>query len=99
MTAPLRVDPERLRTAADVQSHVGDFVSGMATGPSLASAGTGMPGLLSESACQFAGMLFDTAADGVHNELMAHSTNLRAAAEQYQRVDEESERRLRALGK
>jgi hypothetical protein len=91
----LRVDPERLRTAAAAQTEVGTFVSDMATGQSITSAGTGMSGLLSEGACQFAGTAFDTAAGAVHEELTAHSAKLSAAADRYHQIDEELGRRLR----
>jgi len=86
-----------LCTAAAAQAEVGTFVSGMATGQSMASAGAGMSGLLSEGACQFAGAAFDTAAGKVHAELSAHSTKLSAAADLYQRTDEDFGRRLRKL--
>jgi hypothetical protein len=99
MAAILRVDPTRLRTAAAAQADVGTFVSGMGTGQSMASGGTGMSGLLSEAACQFAGTVFDAAAGAVHDELTAHSTNLSAAADHYRRVDEEFGRRLRKLAR
>jgi hypothetical protein len=97
MGATLRVDPAHLRTAATAQADVGTFVAGMGTGQSMASASTGVSGLLSEVACQFAGTTFDTAADTVNDELTAHSTNLSAAADQYHRTDEEFARRLRKL--
>ena len=90
MGGTLRVDPEHLCTAAAAQAEVGTFVSGMATGQSMASAGAGMSGLLSEGACQFAGAAFDTAAGKVHAELSA-------AADLYQRTDEDFGRRLRKL--
>ena len=93
----MRVDPEQLRTAAAAQAKVGTFVSGLAAGQSMASAGTGMSGLLSEGACQFAGATFDTAAGAVHDELEAHSTSLSAAADLYHRTDEDFGRRLRKL--
>jgi hypothetical protein len=54
----------------------------------MASAGSSMSGLLSETACQFAGTMFDTSARTVHDELTAPSTNLAAAADQYSQVDE-----------
>ena len=90
----MRVDPERLRRAAAAQTEVGTFVSGMAMGQSMASAATGMSGLLSEGACQVAGATFDAAAGAVHEELTAHSTKLSAAADRYQQIDEELGRRL-----
>jgi hypothetical protein len=91
----VRVDPAHLRTAAKAQADVGTFVSGMGTGQSMASAGAGMSGLLSESACQFVGAMFDTATSAVHSELTDHSTKLSAAADHYHRMDEELGRRLR----
>lgn len=94
MGGTLRVDPARLRTAAAAQTEVGTFVSGMATGQSVATAGTGMSGLLTEGACQFASTMFDTATTAVHEELSAHSTNLSSAADQYHRTDEDLGRRL-----
>ena len=97
MGGTLRVDPEHLRTAAAAQAKVGTFVSGMAAGQSVASAGSGMSGLLSAGACQFAGTTLDTAAGAVHEELTAHSTNLSAAADLYHRTDEDFGRRLRNL--
>lgn len=97
MGGTLRVDPEHLRTAAAAQTEVGTFVSGMATGQSMASAGAGMSGLLSEGACEFAGVAFDTAAGKVHDELTAHSAKLTAAADRYHRTDEDFGRRLREL--
>jgi hypothetical protein len=56
-----------------------------------------MAGLLTETACQFAGSMFDTAASTVHDELTAHSTNLSAAADKYNQVDEQFARRLHKL--
>ncbi|MCW2589116.1 MAG: secretion-associated protein [Mycobacterium sp.] len=89
------VDPTHLCTAAQAQADVGTFVSGMTNGQSMASGGAGMSGLLSETACQFAGTMFDTAASAVHEELTDHSTKLSAAADHYHRMDEEFGRRLR----
>lgn len=88
MGATLRVDPERLRSAARAQAEVDTFVSGMAVGQSLATAGGGVSGLTSEAACRFAGSLFDNASTAVHDELTAHTSNLSAAADQYLRMDE-----------
>jgi hypothetical protein len=97
MAATLRVDPEQLRKAAAAQAEVGTFVSGIVSGQPMASAATGMSGLLSEEACHFAGTAFTTAATAVHDELTAHSTNLSAAADHYHRTDEEFGGRLRKL--
>jgi len=91
----LLVDPTHLRNAAKAQADVGTFVSGMTNGQSMASGGADMAGLLSETACQFAGTLLDTAASTVHEALSDHSTKLGAAADHYHRMDEEFGRRLR----
>lgn len=97
MRATLRVDPNRLRDTARAQADVSTFVFSMSMGHTLASAGSGMSGLLSAEACQFAGSVFDTAASAVHDELAAHSDNLSAAADQYHQTDEEFGRRLGKL--
>jgi hypothetical protein len=91
----LLVDPTHLRNAAQAQADVGTFVSAMNNGQSVASGGAGMSGLLSETACQFAGALLDSAASTVHEALTDHSTKLGAAADHYHRMDEEFGRRLR----
>lgn len=93
----MQVDPNRLREAALQQADVGSFVSEIGTGQSVASAGTGMSDLLSGTACQFASTMFDTAARAVHEELTNHSTKLSAAADHYQRADEEFARRLKTF--
>lgn len=95
MSATLRVDPAGLRAAAASQTDAGTFVSAMATGQSLTSAGAGMSGLLCGSACQFVGAVLDAAANSVHDELTSHASNLIAAADRYQHVDEHFGRRLR----
>lgn len=92
--AVLRVDPTRLRIAAAAQSDVGAYVLGMAAGPSMANAGTGMSGLLVEQACQLAAARFDAAATAVHDELTAHAKNLSAAADSYHHTDGDLGRRL-----
>jgi len=97
MGGTLRVDPAKLRAAAADELKVGTYVSGMATGQAMAGAGTGMPGLLTEGACQFASTEFDTANAAVHDELRSHSENLTSAADQYHRTDEELGRRLQAI--
>src|SRR5690242_7024973 len=94
MGATLRVNPDSLRHAARAQTDVGEFVSGMGVGQSLASAATGLSGLLSAGACQFAGSIVDAALSAVHEELTTHSTNLSIAADHYHRTDEEFGRRL-----
>ncbi|OLO99001.1 ESX-1 secretion-associated protein [Mycolicibacterium porcinum] len=94
MARPLRVDPDSLRNAARAQSEVGDFVSGMGVGQSMTSAGTGVSGLLSEGACQFAGSTMDTALGAVHEDLAKHSDSLSTAADHYHRMDTELGRRL-----
>ncbi|WP_242456302.1 type VII secretion target [Mycolicibacterium sp. P1-18] len=94
MGGVLRVDPSRLRTAAAAQGDVGTYVAAMATGPTMADAGTGMPGLLVESACHFAGAVFDTAAAAVHEDLAEHSARLWSAADRYHQIDDDLGRRL-----
>lgn len=94
MGGTLRVNPDSLRSAAQAQTDVGGYVSGMAVGAAMTGAGTGMSGLLSEGACQFAGSIVDAALSGVHEELTTHSTNLSTAADHYHRMDEELGRRL-----
>lgn len=94
MAGALRVNPESLRTAARAQADVGEFVSGLSAGQSLNSAGTGVSGLLSEGACQFASSMVDTALNAVREDLTKHSENLSTAADHYRRMDEEFGRRL-----
>jgi hypothetical protein len=95
MAATLRVDPAQLRSAAAAQAEVSTFVAGMGVGQSMAR--SGMSGLLTEGACQFAGTIFDTAASAVRDELTAHSINLSTAADRYQRMDKDLGRSLRTL--
>ncbi|MDV3123348.1 ESX-1 secretion-associated protein [Mycobacterium sp. 21AC1] len=95
MGGVLRVNPESLRKAARAQAEVGEFISGIGAGQSMTSAGTGVSGLLSEGACQFASSAVDTALGAVHEELTKHSTNLSTAADHYHRMDTELGRRLR----
>ncbi|WP_232423232.1 type VII secretion target [Mycobacterium sp. 155] len=94
MGGTLRVNPDSLRNAARAQTDVGQFVSDMGIGESMTSAGTGVSGLFSESACQFAGSTVDAALNNVHEELTSHSTKLSTAADRYHRMDEELGRRL-----
>ncbi len=94
MGGTLRVNPDSLRNAARAQTDVGQFVSDMGIGESMASAGTGVSGLLSEGACQFAGSIVDAELDNVHEELTSHSTKLSTAAEHYNRTDGELGRLL-----
>jgi hypothetical protein len=91
------VSPDHLRTAARALEDVAEFVSGLATGESLAAASAAVPGLLTATACEFAGAMFDEAANLVRGELANHSAKLSSAAEQHDRVDEDYGRRLRAL--
>lgn len=99
MAGVLRVNPESLRKAARVQADVGEFVSGISAGQSMTSAGTGVSGLLSGGACQFAGAIVESALGAVHKDLTTHSTNLSTAAEQYHRMDTELGRRLRKFAR
>lgn len=95
MGGALRVNPDSLRNVARAQADVGEFVSGLAAGQSLHSASTGVSGLLSEGACQFASSMVDTALNAVREDLTKHSDNLSTAADRYHRMDEEFGRRLR----
>lgn len=97
MGAILRVDPARLRSAAEEQADVGTVISAMAPGESLTTAGSGVSGLVSETACRFAASVLDAATTAVHDELTAHTRNLSAAADQYHRVDAELGGRLRTF--
>ena len=97
MGATLRVDPAQLRNAAKAQADVATVISGLGSGQAVSTAGGRMAGLRSETACHFAGTVFDAAAGTVHDELTAHSINLSAAAERYHQADEKYARRLRSL--
>jgi hypothetical protein len=97
VASTLRVDPVRLRAAADAQAEVGAFVSGMAAGEVISAAANAMSGLESGAACQFAGAVLDGASARVGAELAAHSKNLTSAADRYGRVDEELGHRLRSI--
>jgi len=94
MGATLRVDPTRLRDAAQAQSDVSIFLSGLAAGQSMTNAGAGMPGLLTEAACHATGSVFDEETRRLHDELAAHSAKLGAAADRYHQTDEHFGRRL-----
>ena len=95
----MRVDPDRLLSAARAQTEVGAAVSGMAAAQPIVTAGAAMAGLASEAACQFAGSLFDTATSTVHTELTEHASKLSEAAAQYQRADEELGSRIRKVAR
>lgn len=97
MGAILRVDPDRLRSAAEAQTAVSTFLADMAPGRSLTTAGSGVPGLLSEGACRLATSVLDAATAAARDELTTHTRNLSAAADQYRRVDAELGRRLRTF--
>ncbi|OPX12991.1 hypothetical protein B1790_01985 [Mycobacterium sp. AT1] len=94
MGGHLRVRPDQLRAAASVQAEIGSFLSSMRSGASVADAGTGMAGLLTEGACRSVSVLLDSAASVVHQELADHADKLTAAANHYRGTDEELGRRL-----
>jgi len=94
MGATLRVDPTRLRDAAQAQYDVSSSVSGLDAGQSMTNAGAGMPGLLTEAACHATGSVFDDETRRLHDELAAHSAKLVAAADLYHQTDEQFGRRL-----
>jgi hypothetical protein len=87
----------RLRSAAEAQSEVGAFVSGMAAGRTIAGGAGAMPGLESGAACQYASTVLDAAAAQVSTELATHAKHLISAAERYGKVDEDLGRRLRSI--
>ncbi|MDV3125716.1 type VII secretion target [Mycobacterium sp. 21AC1] len=87
MSAYVRVKPESLRTAAHAEAQVGDQVSRTDAGTATAVGATGMSGLRSGAACQFAGTTLDEAATRAGAELAAHSKNLLGAAGRYEQVD------------
>jgi hypothetical protein len=91
------VDPKRLRAAADAQSEVADYVSGMSVGQLISGGVSAMSGLDSAAACAHAGSILDAAAQRVSAELAAHSKNLLSAADRYGTVDENLGRRLRSI--
>lgn len=93
----MRVDPDRLRQAAEAQTDVSGFIAGMAAGQSLTAAGDGMAGLVSETACRFAATVLDDASTAVHDALTSHATRLTAAADHYRRMDEQLGSRLRTF--
>jgi hypothetical protein len=97
VASTLRVDPTRLRSAAQAQSDVGAFVSGMCAGRTIADGAGAMPGLESGAACQYASTVLDAAAAQMSAELAAHAKNLISAAERYAKVDEDLGRRLRSI--
>jgi len=99
MGQSLRVDPQRLRSAAQAQSEVGDYVAAMDTGRSMAGAAAGVSGLLTAGACELAGSVLDAALSAVHEELSGHSDKLSSAADIYQRTDAELARELSKFGR
>jgi Excreted virulence factor EspC, type VII ESX diderm len=90
----LRVTPARLRDVAARQSEIGSFMTGLAVGTELSSAGAGLPGLASSAACDFAGSVIDQFHSAVGDELSDHSDKLNIAADRYANTDAELGRRL-----
>ncbi|MUL68317.1 hypothetical protein BOO86_27870 [Mycobacterium sp. CBMA 234] len=97
MAGVLRVDPKALRDAAHAQTGVATFISTMAVGESLTSAGDGLSGLHSEAMCRTVGELFDTETSAAHGELTAHAEKLSTAAGMYLRTDKEHGERIDKL--
>jgi hypothetical protein len=95
VAAPLRVNPEALRSAAAAESEVGAFLSGIGTGRAVTGVSGALPGLDSGSACELAGTVLDRFAGALAGELTAHSERLSLAADLYVRADEDIARRCR----
>lgn len=95
MAGVLRVDPKALRDAAQAQAEVATFVSTMAVGESMSSAGAGVSGLHSATGCQLVADVFGAATTAVHEELTSHAGKMSKAADTYERADKELGDRLR----
>jgi pyrroline-5-carboxylate reductase len=97
MAETLRVDPERLRAAADAQAEVSAYVASISAGQSMAGAVQAMSGLSSSEACRFAAAVLDGAAKTVSADLTSHAERLSSAADRYRQVDYELGQRLRRI--
>lgn len=97
MAETLRVDPERLRVAADAQADVSAYIASIGAAQSMASAIQAMSGLASGEACQFAATVLDGAAKALSADLTSHAERLSSAADRYRQVDNELGQRLRRI--
>lgn len=95
MAGVLRVDPKALRDAARSQTEVATFVSSMAVGESMTSAGAGVSDLHCASGCQAVADVLTAAATAAHEELSSHAGKMSKAADMYERADKELGDRLR----
>ncbi len=91
----MRVDPDRVTSAASAQSGVAAFLGGMQPGASMAAAAGALPGFRTSQACGVVGSVFDAAVSTVSRELADHADKLSTAADRYRALDEELGRRLR----
>lgn len=95
MAGVLRVDPKALRDAAQAQTKVATFLSTMAVGDSMTSAGAGLSGLHSAAGCQLVADVLGAATTAAHEELASHADKMSKAADTYERADKELGDRLR----
>lgn len=95
MAGILRVDPKALRDAAQTQTEVAAFVSAMAVGESMTSAGAGVSGLHSAAGCQLVADVLSAATTAAHEELTSHAGKMSKAADTYERADKDLGDRLR----
>lgn len=93
----LRVNPERLRSAAAEEAQLSGYLSSLGAGQSMAGAVSAMSGLQSAVACQFAGVAMDNFAGTLVEDVSSHAARLGMAADRYQQADAEFGRRLRRL--
>ncbi|WP_422743624.1 type VII secretion target [Mycobacterium sp. WMMD1722] len=89
MAAPLRVDPEVLRSAAALQSGVAGHLSGVADSRIVSGVATALARLDTAAACVQAGSLVERIAALLAVELADHAERLAVAADLYTRADEE----------
>ena len=95
MAGVLRVNPVALRDAARAQTEVATFVSSMAVGESMTSAGAGVSDLHCASGCQAVADVLTAATTAAHEELASHADKMSKAADMYERADKELGDRLR----
>lgn len=97
MAATLRVDPERLRAAAEAEADVSTYIASINAARSMAGAVQAMPGLVSGQACQIVAEVLDGAAAAVSTDLTTHAERLTSAAQRYHQADSEFGQRLRRI--
>lgn len=89
MAAPLRVDPEALRSAAAAQSDVAAQLCGLPGAAAITGVAGSMAGLATAAAGAEAGATIDRVSAAVAGALTTHADRLRRAAELYTRTDED----------